>query len=81
MEYCPPLQAGLPVSHLAQLDAAETKAFKIIGISHNEAESVGLSLRCHRQDGGVSVFFRFLSGLAPDDLSVLCPCWVSARHT
>ena len=53
MEFYSPLQAGLPASHLAQLDAAETKAFKIIGISHNEAGSMGLSLHCHRQDGGV----------------------------
>ena len=30
MEYCSPLWAGAPASHLAQLDAVETKAIKII---------------------------------------------------
>ena len=30
MQYCPPFWAGTPASHLAQLDAVETKAFMII---------------------------------------------------
>ena len=42
MEYCFPLWAGIPASHLAELDIVETKAFKIIGIVRDEAESVGL---------------------------------------
>ena len=37
-----PTGTGLvPASHLAQLDAMETKAFKIIGISNDEAECIG----------------------------------------
>ena len=65
MEYCSPLWAGAPAFHLSRLHAAETKAFRITGISRDEAESLGLSL-CHcRQVGGLSVFYRLLSGLAP----------------
>ena len=44
MEYCSPLRVGAPASHLSRLHAVETKAFRIIGISHDEAESLGLSL-------------------------------------
>ena len=38
MEYCSLLWIGAPPLHLAQIDAMETNAFKIIGISHDEAE-------------------------------------------
>ena len=65
MEYCSPLWAGAPASHLSRLHAVETKAFQIIGISHDKAESFCLSLSHHRQVGGLSVFFRLLSCLAP----------------
>ena len=65
LEYCSLLRAGSPTSHLAQLDAAGKKAFNINGISHDEAESLGLSLRHRRQVGGISVFFHLISGLAP----------------
>ena len=44
MEYCTPLWAGAPTSHRSQFHAVETKEFRIIGISHDEAESLGLSL-------------------------------------
>ena len=44
MEYCSPLLAGSPTSHLSLLDVVETTAFNIIGSSHDEAESMGLSL-------------------------------------
>ena len=64
MEYCSPLWAGAPASHLSRLHAVETKAFRIIGISHDEAESLGLSLSHRRQDGGLSVFHQLLSSLA-----------------
>ena len=64
MEYHFPLWAGSPTSHLAQLDAVETKAFNIIGISRDEAESMGLSLRHRRRVGGLSVFSHLISGLA-----------------
>uniref|UniRef100_A0A8C4PZH3 N-acetylglucosaminyl-proteoglycan 4-beta-glucuronosyltransferase n=1 Tax=Eptatretus burgeri TaxID=7764 RepID=A0A8C4PZH3_EPTBU len=37
MENCSPFWACSPSSHLAQLDDLETKAFKIIGIPHDEA--------------------------------------------
>ena len=78
MEYCSPLLAGSPASHPAQLDAVETKAFNITGISHAEAESMGLSLSHHREVSGLSVFYLLLSGLAPSALSVLCHPQVSA---
>ena len=41
MEYCSPLWAGAATSRLAQLDAMESKAFKIIGISRDGAEYMG----------------------------------------
>ena len=71
MEYCSPLWAGSPVSYLAQLSAVKTKAFKMIGTSRDEAESMGLSLRHHRQVSGLSVLYYLLSGIAPSGLSVL----------
>ena len=43
---------------LLSLNAMETRAFKIIGISRDEAESMGLSLRHRRQVGGLFVFYR-----------------------
>ena len=43
----------------------ETKAFRIIGISSDETESLGLSLSHRRQVGGLSVFCCLFSGLAP----------------
>ena len=81
VEYCSPLWAGDPASHLAQLDAVEAKAFKIIGISRDEAESMSLSFHHRRQVGGRSVFHRLLPGLAPSVLSVLCPPQVPPGHT
>ena len=51
MEYCSPIWAGATSSHLAQHDAVEIKAFKIIGISNNEAEFLGLSLSHRTQVG------------------------------
>uniref|UniRef100_UPI00358EB7ED armadillo repeat-containing protein 3-like n=1 Tax=Myxine glutinosa TaxID=7769 RepID=UPI00358EB7ED len=48
MEYCSPFWDGAPASHLAEVDAVEVKAFNIIGISHDKAETMGLSL-CHRR--------------------------------
>ena len=71
MEYYSPLWAGSPASHIAQLDTMKTKAFKIIGISHNESESMGLSLRHRRQVVGLAVFSHLLSGLAPSALCAL----------
>ena len=53
MEYCSLLWAGAPASHIAQFDTVETKAFKVIGISRDEAESMGLSLHHCRQVGGL----------------------------
>ena len=73
MEYCSPLWADCPASHLAQPDAMETKVFNINGISHDEAESMGLSLHHRRQFGVFFVFFRIISDLAPSALSVLSP--------
>ena len=48
MEYCSTLWADAPASHLSRLHAVETKAFRIIGISHDDAESLGLSLSHQR---------------------------------
>ena len=38
------LRAAAPASHLSRLHAVETKAFRISGISHDEAEYLSLSL-------------------------------------
>uniref|UniRef100_A0A8C4N128 Uncharacterized protein n=1 Tax=Eptatretus burgeri TaxID=7764 RepID=A0A8C4N128_EPTBU len=61
MEYCSPLRAGAPASHLSRLHAVETKAFRIIGISRDEAESLSLSLSHRRQVGGLSNFHSLFS--------------------
>ena len=53
MEYCSPLWAGFPASYLSQLDAVETKAFKIIGITSTEVDSMGLSIFHRRQVSGL----------------------------
>ena len=50
----------------------ETKAFRIIGMSRDEAESLGLSLSHRRQVGGLSVFYRLLSGLASPPPCSIC---------
>ena len=52
---CSPLWDGETASHLAQLNAMATEAFKIIGISRDEVESVGLSLSHRRQVCGLCV--------------------------
>ena len=59
----------------------ECKDLKIIGISHAESESMGLSLSHRRQVAGLSVFYYLLSGLAPSTVSVLYTPQVSAGHT
>jgi len=63
------------------LESVETKAFKIIWMYHIETLSMGLSICHRRQVGGLSVFYRLLSGLAPFDLSVLCatPTYLSGN--
>ena len=73
MEYYSPLWAGAPASHLSRLHTVESKAFRIIGISRGEAESLGLSLSHLRQVGELSVFHHLLSGLA---LPSLCQQFV-----
>ena len=77
LEYCSPLWAGSPVTHLSQFHAVETKAFRIVGISRDEAETLGLSLSHHRLVVGFSVFYRLLSSLAAPALSVICPHHIS----
>ena len=49
-ESCSSVWAG---SHLTLLEAMETNAFKIIGISNDEAESMGQSLHHRHQVGGL----------------------------
>ena len=68
MEYCSPLWAGAPALHLSRLCAVETKAFRIIGISHDEAES----LSSHSLTAGRSVIFQFstISSLVSPPCSV-----------
>ena len=52
----------------------ETKeAFKVIGISRDEAESMSQSLSQCRQVGCLSVLHHLLSDLAPSAVSMLCP--------
>ena len=48
----------------------ETKGVKIIVISHDEAQIMGLSLSHRRQVGSLSVFYHLLSSLVP--LIFLC---------
>ena len=55
MEYCSRFSAGVLASHSVQLGAMETKAFKTIGISCDEAESLRPSLSHCRQSGGLCV--------------------------
>ena len=81
MEYCSPLWAGAPASHLSWLHAVETRTFRIIGISRNEAESLGLSLNHRRLVGDLSVFYRLLSSLGPPALSAICPHHISAGRS
>ena len=73
MEYCSPFWAGAPASHLSRLHAVKTKACRIIGVSHDEAESLVLSLSHRRPVGGLSVFYPLFSGLAHPVLSAICP--------
>ena len=72
--------AKLPYDHhhLTRLHAVETKAFRITGISHDEAESLGLLLSHCRQVGDLTVFSRLLSGLTFLALSAICPPHISA---
>ena len=82
MEYSSPLWAGPPASHFAQLDAVETKAFKINGISHDEAESIGLTLRHRRQVGGLCLLPPPFWSWTLCPLCVLSPTLqVSTGHT
>ena len=83
MEYCSPLWAGAPASHLSRLHAVETKAFRIIGISRDEAESLGLSLSLSPQAGRWS-FCLLPSPLqprSPPAVSVTCPHHISAGRS
>ena len=70
MGYCSLLWAGAPASHLSQLHTVETKAFQFIGISCDEAVSLGLSLSQRRLVAGLYVFYRLLSSLAHPLLSL-----------
>ena len=73
MEYCSPLWAGALASHLSWHHAVETKAFRIIDNSHDQAEFLGLSLSHRRQVSGLSILYCLLSGLATPALSEICP--------
>ena len=76
-----PLWAGHPVSHLAHLHAVKSKAHKMIGISCDEAESLGLLLLHRRQVTDLLVFYRLLSDLTPSAIPPLRPHQGYARHT
>uniref|UniRef100_A0A8C4QAU7 Sulfotransferase n=1 Tax=Eptatretus burgeri TaxID=7764 RepID=A0A8C4QAU7_EPTBU len=60
MEWCSPLWAGAPASHISRLHTVETKAFWIIGISRHEAEPLGLSLS-HRRHVAITNHCTFSS--------------------
>uniref|UniRef100_A0A8C4R2B4 Reverse transcriptase domain-containing protein n=1 Tax=Eptatretus burgeri TaxID=7764 RepID=A0A8C4R2B4_EPTBU len=78
---CSPLWVGAPASHLSQLHAVETKAFRIIGISHEEV-SLWAS---HSLTAGRSVVFCLLPSplrsRPPLALSVICSPHISAGHS
>ena len=79
MEYCSPLWAGSPASHLSQLYAVETKAFKIIGISAMKPGPWASHFPII-DNSVVSLFHRLLFGLASSALSVLCPRGFCRAH-
>jgi len=78
MAYYSPLWVGAPASHLSWIQAVETKAFRIISVSSDEAEIFGLSLSHRRKVVGLSVFDRLLSGLTPPALSAIYAHQISA---
>ena len=77
MEYCSPLWADAPASHIALLDAVESNALKIIGTSRDNVKCLSLLLSPRRQVGGLSVFYLQLFGLASSALCWICPSQVS----
>lgn len=82
VEYCSPLWASGPASRFALIDAVESKGFKIIWISHDEPECLGLLHSHHRQIGCLysTASFVVLHPLHSLSLSPpwLCPSQVSA---
>ena len=70
-----------PVTLTSQAPSRPSKALKIIGISHDEAECLGLLLSHHRHIGSLSVFSHLLFGLALFALSWFCPSQISAWYT
>ena len=75
MECDSPIWAGMPASYLSLLHSLASKALKIIGIFHSEANTQSLLLSHHRQVGGLSILCRLFSNIASSALSVL---WLSA---
>ena len=73
MEYSSPLWAGAPASHLSRLHPVETKAFRIIGISHDVSESLGLSLSLTAGRSVVCLSFTvsYLASPLPSLLSLI----------
>ena len=80
MEYCSPLRAGAPASHLARLHAVEIKTFRVIDISCDEAESLGRS-SFNADRSMVFVFHPLFSDSLAPALSVLCPLNITAERS
>ncbi len=81
MEYCSPLWAGVPASHLARLHAVETKAFRIIGISCDEADCEGLSLSPQAGWWSFCLLPTLLWPCPPSSLCALSPKYSYRSHT
>ena len=77
MEYCSLLWGGAPASHLARLHAVENKAFRIIGISHDEAFFGSLTLSPEAGRWSFCLLRSPLWSCAPA-LSAICPPYISA---
>ena len=63
MESISPLWAGTPASHLSLQDSVEAKTLNILAFPAMRPK--------HRQVGGLSVFLRLFSNIAPSALSAL----------
>ena len=75
MEYCTLLCRGTPASHLALIDAKESKALKLIGMKPSVSDCSCSHSLC------IPPLDHLLCGLTPSALSWLCPSKVSAERT
>ena len=80
MEYCSLLWTGAPAPHLCQLHAVETKAFRIIGISRDEAAFGSLTLSLQAGHWSFLLLAPPLQS-RPPALSAICPHHISAGRS